>query len=824
MTNQSKFNLGLLKLNLKLKLVLLSILCLSSCVAALLLFGPFAKFLPVAIILVVPGARQVLAVSSHPLVRFLSEPQVAAVTPNGSKVYVTNLRRDSVTVIDVKTDGVISEVQVGSEPFSIVITPDKKKPPNVYVANFGTFNNPGNTVSVIDSDTDSVIKTIDVGSLPGDMDILPNGSKLYVVNIFSDSVSVVNNSVNAEDIEVIKAIPVGFFPTAIAITPNGKKAYVTNLKSDTITVVNTSDDSVLTTIAMGTGFGPAGIAITPKGDKAYVANTFNDTVSVIDTSMDKVIKNIPVGFFPLIVAVTPDGFKVLVSNAIGDSVSVISTSSDEVINKPITVGSIPIAIGITSDSKKAYIGNCNCGIATVTKPDTVSVIDVQGMMVTKKIMVGLGPLALAITPDDSKVYVPNSNSSTVSVISTETDEVTATVLVGEGPAEIAIMPDDSKIYVSNYGNPDVPRDTVFVIDPVTNTVQKEIKVGLGPTGMDITPDGKKLYVTNFGSITNPGSTVSVIDTETDTEIKKIDLIFDDSSFFGPMDVVVKPDGSRAYVSIFGPFDPLDPVFLDFAVLVIDVEAETIVDFIDLFFDSFDTGPSSLAISPDGTRLYVTNLGGGIGFESFEFPGITVSVIDTGTNTVVDTILLSEDFSLLFGPLDIVVTEDGSRAYVSMFGAILGVDFSFPGNAIAVLDLKTNTFQDEIILSDTSGDLNCFGPSGLALTPDNKRMFVAAMDLGTLDEFGFCSAEGGLSKPGNSVLVFDVDVSADLFTFVSEVEVGNRPFGIEVTNDGKRAYVANYLSGTVSVIDVSTNQVIDTVDLGLGETIFIASEN
>ena len=50
------------------------------------------------------------------------------------------------------------------------------------------------------------------------------------------------------------------------------------------------------------------------------------------------------------------------------------------------------------------------------------------------------------------------------------------------------------------------------------------------------------------------------------------------------------------------------------------------------------------------------------------------------------------------------------------------------------------------------------------------------------------------------------------TVVATVPVGNGPFGLAITPDGMRAYVAN-ADGTVSVIDTVTNTVIATVPVG-----------
>jgi YVTN family beta-propeller protein/VCBS repeat-containing protein len=62
------------------------------------------------------------------------------------------------------------------------------------------------------------------------------------------------------------------------------------------------------------------------------------------------------------------------------------------------------------------------------------------------------------------------------------------------------------------------------------------------------------------------------------------------------------------------------------------------------------GPTDVAVSPDGTRIYTAN--------AF---GDTVSVIDTATNTVIDTITVGPD------PAFVAVSPDGTLAYVTNFG-------------------------------------------------------------------------------------------------------------------------------------------------------------
>ena len=63
---------------------------------------------------------------------------------------------------------------------------------------------------------------------------------------------------------------------------------------------------------------------------------------------------------------------------------------------------------------------------------------------------------------------------------------------------------------------------------------------------------------------------------------------------------------------------------------------------------------------------------------------------------------------------------------------------------------------------------------------------------------------------NTVLVIDTATN----TVVATIAVGQTPFGVAITPDGTRAYVAEANSFTVSVIDTATNTVVASIAVGL----------
>jgi len=66
-------------------------------------------------------------------------------------------------------------------------------------------------------------------------------------------------------------------------------------------------------------------------------------------------------------------------------------------------------------------------------------------------------------------------------------------------------------------------------------------------------------------------------------------------------------------------------------------------------------------------------------------------------------------------------------------------------------------------------------------------------------------------PVGKVNVFGVDS----YNLLSTITVGNMPAGVTFSDDGKKVFVANGMSGSVTVIDAVTKMVIDAIGIGQG---------
>ncbi|HKE56885.1 MAG TPA: beta-propeller fold lactonase family protein [Pyrinomonadaceae bacterium] len=129
-------------------------------------------------------------------------------------------------------------------------------------------NPDNNSVTFFDvrGDVNRKLAEVPVQTEPNGVAFLPNGSKAYVANTVSGTVSVIKvNIPNGIISKPSKHILVGTEPYGLALTPNGTKLYVSNSRSDSISVIDTATDTVIKTIS-NVGFEPRGLAITNDGD------------------------------------------------------------------------------------------------------------------------------------------------------------------------------------------------------------------------------------------------------------------------------------------------------------------------------------------------------------------------------------------------------------------------------------------------------------------------------------------------------------------------------------------------------------------------------
>lgn len=254
-------------------------------------------------------------------------------------------------------------------------------------------------------------------------------------------------------------------------------------------------------------------------------------------------------------------------------------------------------------------------------------------------------------------------------------------------------------------------------------------------------------------ITEPSAgSIAVINAKTNTLTGQFTV-----GSWQPRRIALTPDGSRAYITT-----------VNGAVLVFSTATNSVTATIPAGAMNYD-----IAITPDGAHAYVT-----VYTESGS--GGEVDVIDTATNTV-SAVIHSGD-----SPFWIAMSPDGSHVYYSS-----GPSQSQPQNTIGVISTATNTVTATIVLP---GQVD-----GLAVTPDGSKVYAS------------------LPTPAIQAIEVISTATNTITGSIRFIEGANIPFGaggpyaIAFTPDGSIAIVANN-ANMVTEITVATGKVLTVADV------------
>ena len=286
-----------------------------------------------------------------------------------------------------------------------------------------------------------------------------------------------------------------------------------------------------------------------------------------------------------------------------------------------------------------------------------------------------------------------------------------------------------------------------------------------------------------------------------------------------------------------------------AVLVHPTSRETLTKF------STGQGPHEVAVSPDGTRAYVSDYGAYAVFKdgSRSAPGTTITVIDLKSAKVAATWSLGEYTK----PHGLAVSRDGKLVWVTTEGAkaVLELDAATgkirnawkTDQDVSHMVVATGDEKKLYVANIGSGSVTVIdraankvrsvktgaGAEGIDASPDGKEIWVTNRAANTISVIAtandevLASFESGGQMPirvklmpdGKYALVSNArSASLTVFEVATRklsrtVEVGAVPVGIQITPDGKSAYVANTNDDKVSVIDVASWKVVGSFSPG-----------
>jgi YVTN family beta-propeller protein len=406
---------------------------------------------------------------------------------------------------------------------------------------------------------------------------------------------------------------------------------------------------------------------------------------------------------------------------------------------------------------------------------------------------------IAISRNDRLIWVVNPSDDSVSVLRPDTNTRLAKISVGDEPESLALTPDGRYAYVANAAGSSV--SVVQINDPAWGTfnanVITNIATGAEPWNVVCSPNGLRIFVANSAQ-----DTVTVIDTTTQYVIGHVDLRHslandpDRYRRFQPRGLAVSVDNTRLYVTRFLSFTkPGGRQGEDFgkeglvAVLDIDTSSPYLSDY---------RVARTVTLAPQITGFRFPGLTNPPSPDTAAFPNQLQSVVLRGDQAYLPNVAASPGGPLRFN-LD-------THAFVSV---IDGVNGSSP------TDAGTNKFLNLHLgaRNPEPGKRRIFfaNPWAIAFTTQSGAgsAYVISAASDALVKLNV-AADGRLAftVDGDTTRYIDLNDPSDPAT--SGAKAGKNPQGIAITSDGGLAYVANFVSRNVSVVNLTNDAVIAVV--------------
>lgn len=389
-----------------------------------------------------------------------------------------------------------------------------------------------------------------------------------------------------------------------------------------------------------------------------------------------------------------------------------------------SVGTTGVATSFTdvnpsgAETPQVYVGNNGSAVKTVHAVNTSS--NAGTSIATGEI--GIEPNAIAVTPEGTKAVVAEGGSHQVQIITVASNTVAATVAVPEvagkksTPDAVAVTPDGLTAYVVDATN-----GLVYPLTISSGALGTGIAVKTqgDPGAIVITPNGEGVYVANYGS-----HNVSAIATSTNKVTATVTIGAGETG--KPIALAATPNSAHVYVADQGN-SQIDDITTSSNTVVKTISVGSMAD------GNVAGGgdPNILAITPDGSKLYVAS-----------FTGRGVEDIATASDTVTSTIALFESGSA--SPNALALTPNGCQLYVH----------EKTHNVVDVITVSSDALAAHPAVGST-GD-----PTGMSVTPDSTHVYVA-------------------NKGGNSVSVIATATNSVSAT-LAEAMVGKTPYAVLAT--------------------------------------------
>ena len=213
----------------------------------------------------------------------------------------------------------------------------------------------------------------------------------------------------------------------------------------------------------------------------------------------------------------------------------------------------------------------------------------------------------------------------------------------------------------------------------------------------------------------------------------------------------------------------------------------------------------------------TPAGSAIGYDDMTCNNAPSTVAQTGEADSLETTSYTVSARIPLGkcPVYGLASSDGRRFFVLNRGS----------DTVTVINTQTNTLNSCTPFTNQNGQLVSCHPTlplsttavgATGVTPPNGTAAMTATAGPVYAEFNAATSQLVISNyDGGTISVIDVSLDeygndSPTFGTTFTIPVGTNPASVTVLSDGSRAYTANQSDGTVSIVNLSSHQVIKTL--------------
>ncbi|MGO9486186.1 MAG: beta-propeller fold lactonase family protein [Rhodomicrobium sp.] len=228
------------------------------------------------------------------VLRGVSDPEQAAISPDGKTIYVSSEDTGQVLVMDAQNGAILASIDTGGEPEGVRVSYDGR-----FVL---ATAEAGNSVTLIDASSHKILAMIPVGQRPRDAVFSPDSKFAYVSGEADATVTLIDIEARSV-LSKVKIDGAEIRPMGLALSSGGSRLFVSAGRGGVVAALNAKTLAVLGRAKAGTR--PWGIALSPDGTLLFTANGPSNDVSVFKADTLDAVKTIPAGLRPWGVAVIP---------------------------------------------------------------------------------------------------------------------------------------------------------------------------------------------------------------------------------------------------------------------------------------------------------------------------------------------------------------------------------------------------------------------------------------------------------------------------------------------------------------------------------------